>query len=146
MPFAHCTAGDWSEWADNTYDVVLSSGFLAFASHSGFLKAIDNAGLAVSGVMGTSAGALTGSLYCAGYSPDEVFSLFVCLMSAHEALISCHCGCVMRVASRGQQADGVKIPQQRSSSQLRKSRTISSRSSSSNSSSSSSTLAPHDQS
>jgi predicted acylesterase/phospholipase RssA len=25
--------------------------------------------------MGTSAGALTGSLYCAGYSPDEVHSL-----------------------------------------------------------------------
>ncbi len=55
--------------------MVLSSGFLAFASHSGFLKAIDSAGLAVSGVMGTSAGALTGSLYCAGYSPDEVHSL-----------------------------------------------------------------------
>ena len=64
--------GDWSSWADNTYDVVLSSGFLAFASHSGFLKAIDSAGLAVGGIMGTSAGALTGSLYSAGYSPEEV--------------------------------------------------------------------------
>ncbi|EIE21028.1 hypothetical protein COCSUDRAFT_17697, partial [Coccomyxa subellipsoidea C-169] len=53
-------------------DVVLSSGFLAFASHSGFLKAVDSAGLAVGGVMGTSAGALTGSLYCAGYSPKQV--------------------------------------------------------------------------
>jgi predicted acylesterase/phospholipase RssA len=51
---------------------VLSSGFLAFASHSGFLKAVEAAGLHVSGVMGTSAGALSGSLYCAGYSPDSV--------------------------------------------------------------------------
>ncbi len=65
-------AGDWSSWTDNTCDVVLSSGFLAFASHSGFLKAVDSAGLAVGGVMGTSAGALTGSLYCAGYSPEQV--------------------------------------------------------------------------
>ncbi|KAK9908328.1 hypothetical protein WJX75_006132 [Coccomyxa subellipsoidea] len=64
--------GDWSSWADNTCDVVLSSGFLAFASHSGFLKAVDNAGLVVGGVMGTSAGALTGSLYSAGYSPEQV--------------------------------------------------------------------------
>ncbi|CAL8469101.1 g8642 [Coccomyxa elongata] len=68
----YLATGDWSSWADNTYDVVLSSGFLAFASHSGFLKAIDSAGLAVGGVMGTSAGALTGSLYSAGYSPEQV--------------------------------------------------------------------------
>ncbi len=58
--------------ADSAYDLVLSSGFLAFASHSGFLKAVEAAGLHVSGVMGTSAGALSGSLYCAGYSPDAV--------------------------------------------------------------------------
>ena len=55
--------------------MVLSSGFLAFASHSGFLKAVDRAGLAVGGVMGTSAGALSGSLYSAGYSPDEVLHI-----------------------------------------------------------------------
>ncbi|KAK9820943.1 hypothetical protein WJX81_000057 [Elliptochloris bilobata] len=57
---------------DSAYDLVLSSGFLAFSSHSGFLKAVEAAGLQVSGVMGTSAGALSGSLYCAGYSPDAV--------------------------------------------------------------------------
>lgn len=84
------------------YDVVLSSGFLAFANHAGFLKvrgperggkgarmreagltrehtarrgptqAVEDAGLEVCGVMGTSAGALSGSLYAAGYSPEEV--------------------------------------------------------------------------
>jgi predicted acylesterase/phospholipase RssA len=30
------------------------------------------AGVEVSGIMGTSAGALTGSLYAAGYTPKEV--------------------------------------------------------------------------
>jgi predicted acylesterase/phospholipase RssA len=35
---------------------------------SSFLQA----GVHVAGVMGTSAGALTGSLYAAGYSPKEV--------------------------------------------------------------------------
>ncbi|PNH03908.1 hypothetical protein TSOC_009991 [Tetrabaena socialis] len=53
-------------------DLVLSSGFLAFASHAGFLLAVEEAGLSVGGVMGTSAGALTGALYCAGYTPRQV--------------------------------------------------------------------------
>lgn len=51
---------------------MLSSGFLAFANHSGFLQAVEEAGLRVGGVMGTSAGALAGSLYCAGYTPRQV--------------------------------------------------------------------------
>mmetsp|Transcript_24606 Transcript_24606/g.68478 ORF Transcript_24606/g.68478 Transcript_24606/m.68478 type:complete len:252 (-) Transcript_24606:207-962(-) len=58
-----------------TYDVVLSSGFLAFAHHSGFLQAVEDAGLPIKAVMGTSAGALTGSLYAAGYSPREVAAI-----------------------------------------------------------------------
>ena len=44
------------------FDVVLSSGFLAFANHAGFLQAVEDAGLDVRGVMGTSAGALSGSV------------------------------------------------------------------------------------
>lgn len=56
---------------DSRRDLVLSSGFLAFANHTGFLKAVDEARIQVTGVMGTSAGAITGSLYCAGYSPEE---------------------------------------------------------------------------
>ena len=65
-------AGDGSAWLDNSFDLVLSSGFLAFASHSGFLKAVSDADVNVRGVMGTSAGALSGSLYSAGYSPRQV--------------------------------------------------------------------------
>ncbi|CAK0784113.1 hypothetical protein CVIRNUC_007316 [Coccomyxa viridis] len=64
--------GDGSAWLDNSFDLVLSSGFLAFASHSGFLKAVSDADVNVRGVMGTSAGALSGSLYSAGYSPRQV--------------------------------------------------------------------------
>lgn len=33
---------------------------------------MSQAGVEVSGIMGTSAGALTGSLYAAGYTPKEV--------------------------------------------------------------------------
>lgn len=55
-------------------DLVLSSGFLAFANHAGFLQAVDDAGLrdSVRGIMGTSAGALAGSLYAAGLSPAQL--------------------------------------------------------------------------
>jgi len=52
-------------------DVVLSSGFLSFASHCGFLDAVEGAGLAAAGVCGTSAGALTGALWATGRSVDE---------------------------------------------------------------------------
>ncbi|GFR41800.1 hypothetical protein Agub_g2567 [Astrephomene gubernaculifera] len=62
------TAGHTSD----ACDLVLSSGFLAFAGHAGFLQAVEEAGLPVRGVMGTSAGALVGSLYCAGYTPRQV--------------------------------------------------------------------------
>lgn len=53
-------------------DIVLSSGFLAFGSHCGFLQAVKDVGLDVRGIMGTSSGALTGCLFAAGYSPEEI--------------------------------------------------------------------------
>lgn len=33
---------------------------------------MQEAGVPIAGVMGTSAGALTGALYCAGYTPEQV--------------------------------------------------------------------------
>ncbi len=54
------------------YDIILSSGFLAFAAHAGFLQAVEDLNLPVRGIMGTSSGALTGALYAAGYSPREI--------------------------------------------------------------------------
>eukprot|EP00887_Chlorella_sp_A99_P008071 scaffold12.g8071.t1 len=59
------------------FDIALSSGFLAFAAHIGFLQAVEEVDLPVNGVMGTSAGALVGSLWCAGYSPREIAAEFV---------------------------------------------------------------------
>ncbi len=75
-PFSRATrhAGAATE-AQLAVEVVLSSGFLAFAAHSGFLAAVEDAGLAVSGVMGTSAGALAGSLFSAGYEPRELANI-----------------------------------------------------------------------
>ena len=61
-----------------TVDLLLSSGFLAFARHAGFLQAIDEAreqaGLEVGAVVGTSSGSLTGALWCAGWSPEDLLA------------------------------------------------------------------------
>lgn len=53
-------------------DLVLSSGFLAFARQAGFLAAVEEAGVAIDGVVGTSSGALAGSLWCAGHSAARI--------------------------------------------------------------------------
>ena len=47
-------------------DLVLSSGFLAFARQCGFLRAVEEARIEVDGVVGTSSGALAGSLWVSG--------------------------------------------------------------------------------
>jgi NTE family protein len=52
--------------------VTLSGGFVKGVAHAGFLKALEFKGVSPSFVAGTSAGALIGALYCAGYSPDEI--------------------------------------------------------------------------
>jgi len=54
------------------YDLVLSSGFLAFARQAGFLKAIEQCEVPFGGVVGTSSGALAGSLWLAGMDADQV--------------------------------------------------------------------------
>lgn len=55
-----------------TTDLVLSSGFLAFARHVGVLSAIEQRGVAVDGICGTSSGSLTGALWAAGHSADTI--------------------------------------------------------------------------
>ena len=56
---------------------MLSSGFLAFARHVGFLDAVEQAaaehdGALVDGVCGTSSGALVGALWAAGMAADDI--------------------------------------------------------------------------
>jgi predicted acylesterase/phospholipase RssA len=54
------------------YDIVLSSGFLAFAQHCGFLQAANDLQLPINSIMGTSSGAMIGSMYSAGHTPKEI--------------------------------------------------------------------------
>lgn len=56
-------------------DVILSSGFLAFASHLGFLRGLERSNVSPSALVGTSSGALVGALYCAGHSVDAIAQL-----------------------------------------------------------------------
>ncbi len=54
-------------------DLLLSSGFLAFGRQAGFLQAIEDRGLQVGAVVGTSSGALAGCLWAAGWSARDLF-------------------------------------------------------------------------
>ena len=54
------------------YDMVLSSGYLAFGRQCGFLDAVERLGLPVDAVCGTSSGALAGSMWAAGHSATEI--------------------------------------------------------------------------
>lgn len=55
-------------------DLVLSSGFLAFARHAGVLSAVDDAGVRVEALVGTSSGALVGALWAAGHTPGAIMA------------------------------------------------------------------------
>jgi NTE family protein len=55
--------------------ISLSGGGSRGIVHIGILKAIDEAGIKISMVTGTSAGAVVGALYCSGYSPDEIHTM-----------------------------------------------------------------------
>lgn len=54
------------------HDLVLSSGFLAFARQAGVLAAIEAVGPPIDGVCGTSSGALAGALWAAGMPAAQV--------------------------------------------------------------------------
>ncbi len=56
--------------------VVLSGGGALGAIHVGALKVIEEAGLPVDMVVGTSMGSIVGALYSVGYSSDEIATMF----------------------------------------------------------------------
>jgi NTE family protein len=56
--------------------VVLSGGGAAGLAHIGVLKALEDNGVPIDHITGSSIGALVGGLYAAGYSPAELDSLF----------------------------------------------------------------------
>lgn len=51
--------------------LVLSGGGARGVAHLGIIRALEEQGVTISAVSGTSAGALAGAFYCAGYSPDQ---------------------------------------------------------------------------
>ena len=58
--------------APRPFDLLLSSGFLCFSSHCGFLTALETRGLAPSAIVGTSSGALAAAMLAAGLGADEI--------------------------------------------------------------------------
>jgi NTE family protein len=62
------------EYKYNT-GLVLSGGGARGFAHLGVLQALNEAGIFPDVVSGTSAGAITGALYCDGYSPIEILEM-----------------------------------------------------------------------
>jgi len=56
-------------------DLLLSSGYLAFARHVGFLRELEREPLEVEAVVGTSSGALVGALWAAGHRGEALIEL-----------------------------------------------------------------------
>jgi NTE family protein len=57
--------------------IVLSGGGLRGFAHAGVLKALNEAGIYPDVVSGASAGAIVGAFYADGYTPDEIYEIFV---------------------------------------------------------------------
>jgi len=58
------------------FGLTLSGGGAKGAAHIGVLKAIEERGIKIEVVSGTSAGAIVGALFCNGYSSDEIFDFY----------------------------------------------------------------------
>lgn len=56
--------------------VALSGGGIRGLAHAGVLKALEENGIKVDIIGGTSAGSMVASLYSIGYTPDEIFDCF----------------------------------------------------------------------
>ena len=56
-------------------DVLLSSGFLAFARHIGFRRVIVEKHSQISGICGTSSGAVVGALWASGMDESSMIEL-----------------------------------------------------------------------
>ncbi len=57
--------------------LVLSGGGAKGAAHIGVIKALEENGIPIDYITGTSAGAIVGSLYAMGYTPEEILELML---------------------------------------------------------------------
>ena len=58
--------------SDRPFTLQLSAGFFGFFAHVGFLKALEEAELSPTRIVGVSAGALAGGLWAAGLSAERL--------------------------------------------------------------------------
>lgn len=56
--------------------IALSGGGIRGIAHAGVLQALENNGIKIDIIGGTSAGSMVGSLYAMGYKPEEIYILF----------------------------------------------------------------------
>lgn len=56
--------------------IALSGGGIRGIAHAGVLKALEENGIQIEAIGGTSSGALIAGLYVLGYSPDDIYRLF----------------------------------------------------------------------
>lgn len=64
------TLGEWL--GEGPFALTMSSGFFSFYAHTGFVRALEEAGLAPSRVSGSSAGALVGATWASGVDAAEL--------------------------------------------------------------------------
>ena len=57
--------------------LVMSGGGAKGAAHIGVIKALEENGIPIDYITGTSIGSIVGSLYAMGYTPDEMLELFL---------------------------------------------------------------------
>ena len=69
---ALCIFSTFNLWSQQRVGIVLSGGGAVGFAHIGVLKALEEKGVPIDYITGTSAGALVGSMYAAGYSPLEI--------------------------------------------------------------------------
>lgn len=78
--FILCSVLGWSQSSNNDENLkvglVLSGGGAKGLAHIGALKIIDEAGIRIDYIGGTSMGAIVGALYASGYSANELDSIF----------------------------------------------------------------------
>lgn len=63
-------------YGEEKVGLVLSGGGARGIAHVGVIKALEEAGIPVDYVTGTSMGAIVGSLYACGYTPEQMMALF----------------------------------------------------------------------
>lgn len=63
--------------SDKKIGIALSGGGVRGIAHLGVLKALNQRGIFPNRISGTSAGAIAGALYAAGYEPDEILEIIL---------------------------------------------------------------------